>query len=814
MTKSPVLKMQEARPTRIITYAWGDKYFEYLMSLVIPSLLAPGNLPYVAKVVPCELVILTEERFFSAVDAHPAIKRVKEHCQVRLIALDDLISVKDKYGMALTYALHRGFSDLGPMMTETWQIFLNADFILADGCLQNLLKHLGAGERLVASPSYCANSADVLPELQKHYDPETFSLSVSPRDLARLALQHRHNTIRGKTVNQRHFNIRYMDQFYWHVDDDTLIGHQMPIAIVGLRPERHISEPNAYWDHGIMKEFCPNAQPCVLGDSDEFLMLELRDADVAQDQISLTWPTSAEIVERMMLFLTPYQRDFVAYPLTLHSAALAPAVTDARLQLSAFVDDTLSLLPEILPSHIDHPQWDYHRPGFVAAQHSYLSKRLGSLTETASPPATASKLDTAWWRLDGANKRYLRARQNITDGMQRATRLAKRALEGRVDEGCKEIDASFLGAIAAENRTTASSLSYPTVLLLEKGNTDDRPSSEPSENVQEAADRYEAEYELVRKNLIRDEVTLERVTAAIQARHIERLEALDHDFSVELEQLEREYRQSLPVPIASAGVMNFKTSSGPLNPNEGPAIPIKDLIRHRSGRVVRGIYDKLIGRFPQVTMLNGYWASVRHVRKAIDDISEVGAQHVLELASDSASITPLGSYLPGAHVRVTAAQLGSSNFKAAALNLPKFDLCLCDLNFQQLGQFSRLCNGIVPYMRPGGTIIGFYLNSGVESPAVETTVKQGLLGFSEVAQVYYAGSAQSTRAIARLDRAAFELRNKGLTALPQLAFCVLASSVSAFFANRAQSRVSIESASKRPAICESVTLKVTVKGAA
>jgi hypothetical protein len=53
--------------------------------------------------------------------------------------LDDLITVKDKYGMALTHALHRGFSDLGPAMTDSCQIFLNADFILADGCLRNRL---------------------------------------------------------------------------------------------------------------------------------------------------------------------------------------------------------------------------------------------------------------------------------------------------------------------------------------------------------------------------------------------------------------------------------------------------------------------------------------------------------------------------------------------------------------------------------------------------------------------------------------------------------------------------------------------------
>jgi hypothetical protein len=161
------------RPTRIITYAWGEKYVHELLSWTLPALLAPGNLPSVAASVPCELVILTEEGFSATVNAHPSILRAKEFCPLRLIGLDDLITVKDKYGMALTHALHRGFSDLGPGMADSWQIFLNADFILADGCLRNLLRHLARGEHLVVSPSYCVSSAEVISELRRRVNSNT-----------------------------------------------------------------------------------------------------------------------------------------------------------------------------------------------------------------------------------------------------------------------------------------------------------------------------------------------------------------------------------------------------------------------------------------------------------------------------------------------------------------------------------------------------------------------------------------------------------------------------------------------------------------
>ena len=319
-------------PTHIITYGWGERYVDVLLTFTLPALLAPGNLPYVASEVPCELVILTQRRYFSKFNRHPTVARIREFCPVRLVRLDDLIVSKDKYGMTLTYALHRAFSDLGPKMTEHWQIFLNADFILADGSLRTVIGHLARGERIVASPSYCTIAEEVIPELRKHLDPATSALRISHRELARLILQHRHTVIRGKTVNQSAFHMRYADQFYWSVDEGTLLGYQMPVSIVGLRPQRYVAEPNSYWDFGLIWEYCPDAEICVIGDSDEFTMLELRDKSVAEDQVVAGPPDKKEIAELMVTWVTPYQQHFLKFPLTLHDRDLRPNIDDARGQ--------------------------------------------------------------------------------------------------------------------------------------------------------------------------------------------------------------------------------------------------------------------------------------------------------------------------------------------------------------------------------------------------------------------------------------------------------------------------------------------------
>jgi hypothetical protein len=350
-------------PTTIITYAWGDEYVETLLTLTLPALLAPDNLPFVAAEVPSTMVVLTERRFFKTFETHPVLAAIRQYCPVRLMKLDDLLSSADGYGLSLTHILHRGLGDLADAPTDRWHIFLNADFILANGSLRNLIAELSRGYRIVAAPSYCADAEEVIPTLRKRMDTSRSMLSISHRELAGLILRHRHKVIRAKTINQNAFHMRYMDQFYWDPGDGALLGVQMPVAIVGLRPERFIDKPNSYWDYGLIREFCPSAAICVLGDSDQFTMLELRKKSVAADQLEVGPVDVQKIVERMATWVTPYQRDFLHFPLTLHAGDLPAGINDERRKLQNFIDKIISLAPEF-PSHLEHPQWIYHRARF------------------------------------------------------------------------------------------------------------------------------------------------------------------------------------------------------------------------------------------------------------------------------------------------------------------------------------------------------------------------------------------------------------------------------------------------------------------
>jgi hypothetical protein len=788
------------RPTRIITYAWGETYLRELLTLTLPALLAPGNLPSVAASVPCELVILTEERFFATVNSHASILRAKEFCPLRLIGLDDLITVKDKYGMALTYALHRGFRDLGPAMTDSWQMFLNADFILADGCLRNLLRHLARGERLVASPSYCVASTDVVPELRRRVDQNTSILSISPRELAALAIKHRHNTIRGKTVNQRLFNIRHMDQFYWLVDNDTLLGHQMPIAIVGMRPERYLAEVNSYWDYGLMREFCPKTEVCVLGDSDEFLMVELREKGVAESQISFGWPETKQIAERMMVFLTGYQREFVQHPLTLHASELTTEVDEARAKLRAYVDEVVSYLPPFLPPHIDHAQWNYHLPGFLEARHRFLSARLGSLTETTEPPPSPFKADRIWWELDGVHKMFSRKRAEIEESKRQLLAVVHREIADIDNEMAKQrdaIDREFVKELATIHRSEPDDVVSWFVSAGSAGN-----SASP-DALATLLERYEEKSCQIQSSLTKRKNELNQSLQRITDRYDQRLHRLEFDRKSKCQELEDAYQQLLERRVLSAVTPYVALHRGPAE------------VTPLTGGLIWKIYRTMFGMLPRVTQLSCYWAPLRHLVRLVDAAVARGADNVLVIASGNGFINTIADHLPGLHGLVSMSDLKTGNLaKAFDHRARNCNLCICDLEFADLIEFSDVVAAVRPVMLNGGAIIGFYLNYDATSVAVDG-VSNSISRLKEVPRFYFSGSPSSVRVIREFRDIARSYR--AARSFVRAAMCILRLlklTPQALVANRTEAAIAPEGFSTPPPSCTSVTIEVVVEAIA
>ena len=342
-------------PARLIIPLWGEAYANKLVTMTLPALLTPGNLPALAEMFDVELVLVTEAKLYDKIRQAGSFQLVSQVCRTRFVSLDDLMTdLPGDYGVVLTYALFRGFTDLGPRMTETYLLFLNADFIISDGSLRHLGKLMLEGKRVIHAPSFRVVLEDVWPKLQAAVNASSGALEMGARDMVKLALAHKHVTVKARTINQRLCHQLWMDQFYWYVDEDTLIGYQWPVALVAIKPERVVMEPVLVWDYGFIPEAAPTAPRHFIGDSDDFFMLEPQKRNTGENMVRLGWISTDDIARNLSKWTTREQRECGKQLLVFHAGPLPAgldAVIDESREYMAQVYDRLDPTPK---SHIGH----------------------------------------------------------------------------------------------------------------------------------------------------------------------------------------------------------------------------------------------------------------------------------------------------------------------------------------------------------------------------------------------------------------------------------------------------------------------------
>jgi hypothetical protein len=399
---------------RLITYAWGERYVDKLLEFTLPAALAPGNYPYLAELFDVEFVLLTESHLFDHVRSHRTFRRIGEYGPARLVQLDDLLISPGSYGLTLSKALFRGMEDTGPQITDTTFLFLNADFILAQNSYRALVPKLLAGERLVASPSYCTEDELVLPLLLQGHRKQDV-IECPHRTMARYILENLHDTVRGQVIDAPfHYDLVYNYQQYDWPEPGTLVGHQMPIAIVAMRPTRQVTSIGTFWDFGAASEFCPGIEPCVLADSDDFLMLELRGRAEGREYKRLGPPSPEKIAQRIGSVLTEDQLRFGRYPVLLHSGDISARVEDSKERLKSFQNRIRMALPHAPVPHLDHPHWRYHEA-------LYRKAVLAAPSRSAPGDAVAESADEK----TGAKKRAERYNREFGQFFANRIRVAQ-----------------------------------------------------------------------------------------------------------------------------------------------------------------------------------------------------------------------------------------------------------------------------------------------------------------------------------------------------------------------------------------------------
>ena len=341
---------------KFLTVIWGARYIEEFARISLPSYLAPGNLPYVASATELEILILTSAEGRAHFDSLPIMEKLPSLCPVRFILIDDLIAT-GIYGVTLTLAYARGILDSGAEQTNTHFLFMNSDFVLADGSLRTTIEKLGEGCPCIMAPSLRAVAEPTLPILSQALSPDGHVLIMPPRAMVRLALDNLHLTVVAKTITQSVMTCASHTQIYWQVDDNTLLTRHHLIFMLAIKPEVPLGPLNSYSDYGFVPELVPSGKFAVIDDSDGFFMLELQSAASERHLIKGGTTTVGAIAAELSQWTTPEHRRCADYDVVFRTAEPGAGLEQARAQARELMTELRSKMTNPPISHVNHHYW-------------------------------------------------------------------------------------------------------------------------------------------------------------------------------------------------------------------------------------------------------------------------------------------------------------------------------------------------------------------------------------------------------------------------------------------------------------------------
>lgn len=356
---------------KILLPVWGERFVGQFLEFCLPTLMAPGNIPAVARMLPCEMVLMTSAADEAAIHRHPLWQRLAGMCTVTIKRIDDLIT-DGNHSTTITLAYARMVRETGEKMLDTCFIFLVSDYLVADGSLRSVLARMQAGASGVLAGNFQVIAEDAIDTLRRWLAPAPAPLALPSRKLLKWALSHLHPATVANIVNYRLNHNAHTNRLFWRVDENTLIGRFFLMHMIGIRPEATDFMVGSSCDYSFIPEMCPSGNVVALEDSDDYLVVEMQPRD--HEARHLSWgPISPKfLAESLAEWTTADHRQNIRHTLVYHAEGIPDAVKDAVAEADAFLADVGKKLAPAPQPHRDHPYW----LGAIAAHRAATGQKL------------------------------------------------------------------------------------------------------------------------------------------------------------------------------------------------------------------------------------------------------------------------------------------------------------------------------------------------------------------------------------------------------------------------------------------------------
>jgi hypothetical protein len=369
-----------AKAICILLPVWGDEYIDQFFERSLPTLLAPGNIPALAKALPTHFVFLTRARDEANFKAHPAFRRLRGLVEVKFLPIDDLIT-SGNHSTTLTLAYARAVRQAGAAMLDTCFFFLVSDYIMADGSLAAVLARMQAGASAVQVGNFQLDSDAAEEWLQENLSDVKGAVKLNPRELMRWAFGCLHPISAASIVNFSLCHNTHANRLFWYVDEDTLIGRFYLLHMICIRPEIEDFIIGSSCDYSFVPEMCPSGNVVIIPDSDDYLVVEVQGHGHEGQFLGLGPGSADSLAVNLSEWTTARHRANAQETIVFHASSLPASLPAMLAEAERFIHE---LAPRLEPSpqpFRNHPYW----LGAIAAFDKAIARRDSGMAESSLP---------------------------------------------------------------------------------------------------------------------------------------------------------------------------------------------------------------------------------------------------------------------------------------------------------------------------------------------------------------------------------------------------------------------------------------------
>ena len=366
---------RSSSPTRIkiVLPVWGSRFVRQFLEFALPTLLAPGNVPALAKALPCEFVLLTSGQDVPSVRQDTGWRRLRQICRTDFELIDDLIT-EGNHTTTLTLAYARAIKQAGEQMVNTCFFLLVSDYILADGSLGHVLERMQNGMSGVLAGNFQIIAEDAIPMIRRKLSSISPELILPPRSLMQWTFNHLHPTTSASIVNYPLNHKSHTNRLFWRVDGETFIGRFYLLHPIAVRPEVTDFVIGSSFDYSFIPEMCPSGRVEAVTDSDEYLVVEMQPRAHEADQVRWGPLQPGSLAKSLSEWTTVQHRRNVQYTFVYHASDIPEGLEATKEQAEQFVADVNRHLTPAAQPYRHHHYWS----GAVAAHQIRTGQELNA----------------------------------------------------------------------------------------------------------------------------------------------------------------------------------------------------------------------------------------------------------------------------------------------------------------------------------------------------------------------------------------------------------------------------------------------------